>query len=110
MAHPLVDLETGLEVLIKQPSETRIYDLKFDDVLPSGATISQINQVKAEPRGNVVNSDTLNVGSPTGVGTTSVQMTISGGKDGEDYKITAVIVDSSGNTLEGEGMLYVRDL
>ena len=104
-----LDPDTGLPVLVKQPSEDRLYDFDLSELLGS-ATISGVVMVGAQPQGRVAGSQDVTLGVPSHDGQARVQVRIGGGTDGEAYKITCRVTDSAGNTLEAEGMLYVREL
>ena len=89
--------------LIKQPAESRLYTMDFSALLASDETISSVTSVTDD------SSDDLTLGSPTYSNTTA-SVRISGGTSGKTWKVTFVVATSAGNTLEGEGLLSVRDL
>jgi hypothetical protein len=93
----------GTETLIKQPAESRLYSMDFAPNLDVGETLASVVRVTVDRTGLVLN------GSPTYSGTKAFQR-IESGSAGTNYKITFVITTSSGNTLEAEGYLQVRDL
>jgi len=105
-----VDPATGLEVLIKQPSESREYDLDFSNLLGEEELIKTVVSVTSQIMGKVSGSSNVNI---VGYGVTSdrkkVRMRIEGGTDKEDYKITAQVDTYHNNRLEGEGILRVKD-
>lgn len=103
------DPATGLVVLKKQPSESRLYDFDFSAKMREGDSVASIVSVSAANRGNVAGSgDVALVASA--ISGQFVQLRIEGGDDKEDYKITAKITTTpAGDTLEGDGMLYVRN-
>ena len=90
-----------IQKLEKQPSESRVYDIDFSANLAAGETISAVSSCTASPSGL-----TLGAASYTG---TKVQIRISGGVTGTQYKVTAIVTTSAGNTLEGEGNLLVLE-
>ena len=104
-----IDPITGLEALVKQPSESRLYTFDFTALLSTN-TISSVTSIVQINQNLVSGSSALTLGSPTTDNTSLVQIRVEDGTDLEDYKLTAIIVDSGGNTLEGEGLLRVRDL
>lgn len=108
MIEESVDADTGLPVLVKQPAEKRTYRIEFTNLLV-GATLATVNSVSSENQNKVGGSTAVTLGTPA-VSGDAVEFTIEAGTDDENYKITAEVVDSEGNILEGEGMLYVRDL
>lgn len=96
----------SVQTLIKQPSESRLYSIDFTPLLSSGETVSSVTSFTSD--------------QPTGAAALSIsgiaasaslaQARIAGGTDKYAYKITAVVSTSLGNTLEGEGILQVKDL
>lgn len=93
----------SLPSLIKQPAESRLFSMDFSALLASGETISSVSSVTALPSG-------LTLVNPAVAAGTRAQQRISGGTDKVAYKVTIRVVTSAGNTLEGEGILQVRDL
>ena len=92
--------------LEKQPSESLLYDMDFTGRLASGVTIVSVTSVDFTPD-DVVDDD-FDIGGAVPSGT-RIQFRCSDGTAGTKYKITAVVVDSAGNTLEGEGYLFILD-
>lgn len=90
-----------MQTLRKQPSENRLYEMKFDALLGPGVTVASITSFTCVPSTGI----TL-VGGATFAGK-SVFQRISTGTLGVSYKFTGVIVDSAGNTVEGEGRLAI---
>lgn len=107
MSTESIDPDTGLVVLVKQPAESREFAMDFTNLLV-GSALSSVNSVVQANQNKVGGSTALTLGTPA-VDGDSVTVQISDGTDDENYKITAEVVDTAGNTLEGEGMLYVRD-
>lgn len=93
----------SVPTLIKQPSENRLYSMDFAANLDEGETILSVSSVVAAPPGLTLS------GSASASGTRASQR-ILGGTDGVLYKVTFIVVTSSGNTLEGEGFLRVKEL
>lgn len=89
--------------LIKQPAEDRLYSMNFASMLAPGETISSVSSVVVAPAGLTLS------GAASASGTEAFQR-ISGGTAGQRYKVTFVVVTSSGNTLEGEGYMQVKDI
>ncbi len=90
-----------MNILTKQPAEVTIYSMDFEDLLRSGDSIASVTSVTATPSGL-----TLGTASITG---TEVQFSISSGTDGTWYAVEVVIATLGGDTLEGDGYLYVTD-
>jgi len=105
-----IDPATGLEVLIKQPFESREYDLDFSNLLEEDEHIKTIISVTSTNMGKVSGSGNVTI---VGYTITSdrkrVRIRIEGGTDKEDYKITAQVDTYYNNRLEGEGLLRVKD-
>ena len=95
-----------IQVLAKQPSESRLYDMEFAGLLAGDDTIASASSVTVSPSPT---SPALTVGS-TAVSGTRVQFRISGGKAETRYKLTVVATSVDGDTLEGEGYLFVTEL
>ena len=104
----LYDERAGRHYLLKQPQDSRLYAMDFAALLGSD-TIASVQSITAEAEGRVGGAASLTVGAPT-VNGTKVEVRIDGGSHGENYKITVVIQTTGGDTLEGDGWLYVRDL
>lgn len=106
--YPTHDPDTGLRVLIKQPSESRIYKMNFSDLMED-APLTSVLSVLSENQNIVPGSTDVLIGAAS-ISGPRVEFNLSGGTVDENYKITARVEDSLGNQIEGEGMLYVRDL
>lgn len=88
--------------LIKQPSESRLFGMDFAARLGNDELLT-VTSVSASPTGLTLS------GSP-GISGTEATQRIAGGTSGVKYKVTFVVVTAGGNTLEGEGILQVKDL
>jgi phage gp36-like protein len=93
--------------IIKQPSENRLYDLPMG--LGDGRSIVSINAVTATVKGLVAEVAPLSAVVSAFAGGV-VQIRISGGTDGEVYRITASVVDDAGDLVEADAELHVLDL
>lgn len=102
-----IDSGTGLEVLVKQPEESRLYSMDFTNLLVDGQ-LELIRNVGLDNQHVIEGSEDVVIEEETIVGS-AVWMRISGGVAGENYKVTVRIQDSRDNILEGEGILYVRE-
>lgn len=92
--------------LVKQPVESRLFAMDFSALLASGESVSAVTSFTADtPTGAAA----LTISSVAAAGSYA-QARIAGGTSGFVYKCTAVITTSLGNTLEGEGLLQVKDL
>jgi len=94
--------------LYKQPSESRLYHFNFSNLLAAGETIASVTSVTQIKYNRISGSQNLTIGTPTN-STSAVQVRLSGGTNGEKYKVTALITTSSSNILEMEGILYIKD-
>ena len=92
---------TAPEILVKQPSESRSYAIDFDKLLGAVETISSITSVLSTPAGPTISGLTIVA--------RTVEFRMLGGTDGTVYRIEAIIITSDANTLEGDGLLVVRD-
>lgn len=90
-----------MTVLYKQPSETKIFYIEFENQLASGDSLSTITSV-LEATGDITIAST----SITG---TTVKATYSGGTDGTTYTIVAIVVTANGETIETDVYLRVID-
>lgn len=100
MSYPRTDPTTGLDVLVKQPGETREFAMDFS-AKTHGVALSSVIGVTGSPAGLTITNERIDGAH--------VWFKIAGGADGTDYKITVQVQDADGNVLEGDGMLYVRD-
>ena len=97
---------TAPERVVKQPSEVRQYIMQFANILASGETISTIVSVDHEIRGGGTSDLTVENQVNT---TNAVSVWISEGTDNTTYRIEIKVTTSSGQTLEGDGLISVRD-
>ena len=106
---PYADPDTNLFVLTKQPWEESPFDMDFSGRLRDGDSLSSIASVTVTNMGKVTASADA-VAANEVVSGSIAQVTLSAGDDGENYKITIRAITTSGAKVEGDGMLYVRDL
>lgn len=90
-----------MTVLYKQPSESKIFDIEFEDQLASGDSLDSITSL-AEDTGAITIAST----SITG---TKVRGTYSGGVDGITYHIVCIVATTNGETIEVDVWLRVVD-
>jgi len=93
--------------LVKQPSEASVYTLPLGNL--GTAVITAIDSVTIAARGLVTEVTPLAYASATFSGS-NVQMTLSGGTDGEVYLITVKVATDLAGTIEEEAELHVLDL
>jgi hypothetical protein len=96
------------DTLEKQPNETRLFDMYFDNKMRTGETIVSVDSTVSSPAGIVFNS--------TSFSGQIVQLLISAGDPPDrgdlnynQYKITVTVTTSAGQVLENEGYLNVQD-
>ncbi len=87
--------------LVKQPAESRLFSMEFKNLLATGETISTVVSVLATPSGLTISGETISG--------TEVQFRIAGGADAQIYRVETTITTNQANTLEGDGLLVVRD-
>lgn len=96
---------TAPENLVKQPSEVRQYTMDFANLLATGETIT-VDSVSHELRGGGISDLTVYNEAVSG---STVVFWVSGGTDNQTYRIEIIVTTSLGQTLEGDGLLSVRD-
>lgn len=102
-----LDSKTGLPILRKQPNTDKVLNMDFASVLGS-ATIASVTSSAAVNQGVITGSGEITVGT-TSISGSLVQLPMENGTHGEDYLVTVVIVDSNGESQEGDGILQVRE-
>ena len=95
------------QILVKQPSEVRSYSMDFSNLMITDETITSIVSVTSARRGG--SGDTDLVITDEAISGQTITMTIAGGLDRQAYIIEVIINTSSGQTLEGDGVLQVKD-
>jgi hypothetical protein len=102
-----LDPDTRLPVLTKQPGETRQYRMDFTSKL-RGERPDGVVSVSAAALGLVVGSSPITPSAPS-ISGRFLLFTLAGGTAEENYRITGKVSTPSGQVLEGDGMLYVRE-
>lgn len=103
------------QVLTKQPAESLLYGVSFAPLLDSGETISSVTSVTEATGDLTIASEAVNAATFTDIdGNTvaigeGVQFRVSGGTDGEQYRLEIIVATSSSNTREVDCLLNVRD-
>lgn len=93
--------------VIKQPGESRLYDLPMG--LSDGRSIASVDAVTITAKGLVAEVTALSEAVNAFAGQV-VQLRVFGGTDGEVYLITASVTDDQGDTVEADTELHVLDL
>jgi|GEM_PF-4691377 len=98
--------------IVLQPGESRLCDMDFGRVVGRDVTLSGVIESRQSNVGLVDGSPDVTVGQGTVSGQRAqVRITVPPtGAAGEDYVISLVCNDSRGDTVEGDGLLQVRDL
>lgn len=92
-----------MTVLIKQPSESRVYAVNFRNLLAAGDSVKTVVSVTTSPAAQLT-LGTAVISSPR------VKFRVEDGNAGTSYKITVTVTTTSGDTLEGDGELEVANL
>lgn len=92
------------DTLVKQPSESRVYDMDFSNLLATSESINSVDSTTGTPSGLTFGTATIDATGKI------AQVRISSGADGTTYKVTYQITTDQSNVLEGEGYLHVEDL
>lgn len=92
---------TSKTIINKQPSEKLLLGMDFSATLSSTDVLSTPT-ITVDIAGLTIDTITI-VGQ-------KVNFFVSGGVDGQNYRINVVVNVSTGEILEGDGILKVRDL
>lgn len=94
--------------LYKQPGETRLFDMSFANKMRDGETIVSIDSITSVPNDLTFNNSVYSgqvVQTLIGGGTIPIRPDT----PEESYIVTFVITTSSGQILENEGILIVKE-
>ena len=94
--------------LCKQPAETLRFTMDFSNRFISGESISGVISVGSE-KADGSTSDLSITATGLANSSQSVTMFIASGTTGNTYRVETLILTSSNQTIEGDGVLYVRD-
>jgi hypothetical protein len=95
-------MSNDITVLEKRPAASRLYDFDFAPQMGESDTITSITSITANP------ATVITLGTPTASGKLA-QIRLGAGTDGVMYLLTAVVVTNTGDILQTEGYLFVRD-
>ena len=87
---------------VKQPNESLLYAMDFVNLLATGDSLASITSVTDTPTGELTITGEVIAG-------TTVTFTVADGTDQTTYHIEVIVVTANGETLEGDGYLYVTD-
>jgi len=93
--------------LTKQPSEVRSYTMDFSNLMITGETITSIVSVTSSRIGGDGASELIITDKV--IDGQTITMTIASGLNRQKYITEVIIMTSAGQTLEGDGMLQVKD-
>jgi hypothetical protein len=103
------------DLLEKQPSESRLYDMDFSPKMVQGsspeaiASVVSVSQLELLADGTRVATTDLEFPSGATFSAQVAQQRIETGVDTKTYVVTYIITTDLGNTLEAEGLLLVID-
>lgn len=100
---------TQLTTLEKQSYEKRLFEFDLSGLMDAAATISTVVSVVSVNQNLVGGSSNVTISGEVASGQ-SVKAFFEGGTSQELYKITCKAVDSTGQNLEWDGFLAVRDV
>jgi hypothetical protein len=99
---------TAPEVICKQPSEDRQYAMDFTNVLATDEVIASVTSLSVTLRGGGV-SDLTVYNEVKSSDSLSVLFWAKEGTNNTTHRIEIVVLTSTGQTIEGDGLLSVRD-
>jgi hypothetical protein len=102
-----IDKDSGLLYEVKRPAENKTYSIDFKNIIPSGETITSVDSVVATAVGLVAETSALAVGT-TGSSSTTVNVKLSAGTDGENYEVAITVTDANGDVHADDVMIKVR--
>ena len=100
---------TANQRLCKQPAEKRQFTKDFTNILGTEELITQITTVSSEKEGGYLTDLSI---TSTGIATGSkkVTMFIESGTLGNTYRIETLVTTDASQILEGDGILFIRDM
>ncbi len=102
------------DLLEKQPSESRLYDMDFSPKMVQSpaeliTSVDSVTQLELLADGTRVATTDLTFPSAATFSLQVAQQRIEVGVDGKTYVVTYIVSTDLGNTLEAEGLLLVID-
>ena len=104
-----VDHKTGLPVLDKQPIESRTLNVDVSLYMQQGDTTASISAPTVVNMETVAGSTAITIISVGHNSGTILQFKVSGGTDGERYKISIPFTTAGEDSLEADVLLLVKD-
>ena len=94
----------------KQPAETLDYDIDFTEFLSDGDTlVTSGNPPVPSPLNVTVSPSGLTLGPTLVIGNSIVKQWVSGGTDGQRYKITLTATSNAGRVKQVEFTVRVKE-
>ena len=94
----------------KQPAETLDYDIDFSEFLSDGDTlVTSGTPPVPSPLSVTVSPTGLTLGPTIAIQPTVVKQWVSGGVDGQRYKITLTVTSNAGRVKQVEFTVRVKD-
>lgn len=110
MATTKLDPINGLGVCYKKPSESKAFWFDLTKSLGGDLILTVVNPIDVVKRNNVQSSSDIAISEIiVSIDAKKFQLKISGGSDQEDYKLDGQVTTMSGDIIEFDGMLYVRE-
>ncbi len=97
------------ERLCKQPSEKLKFQMAFANRLDTSETISSITSITSETTSQAT-SDLSITESGIEANGTDITLWIASGTADESYRVEIQVLTNAGQEMEGDGILYVRDI
>lgn len=98
-----------MQVLTKQPAEAVTFTFDFASVIATGGMVASITSIAIANCGAVSSSANATL-SNNAMSGRQAQTRVTGGTHGESYKLTCLVVDSTGQTHELDGLVEVIEL
>lgn len=94
----------------KQPAETLDYDIDFSEFLSDGDTlVTTGNPPVPDPLNVVISPSGMTAGPTLVLDGTTIKQWLSGGTDGQKYKITITATSNAGRVKQVEFTVRVKD-
>lgn len=85
----------------KQPIEVQDYDIDFNEYLVSQSDTASSFVVSSDPGITIVNSSLISG---------KVKVFVSGGLDGEQYKVSATVTTTGGRVKQADILIKVKEI
>ena len=108
-----MSIVTASERLYKQPSERRKFTMDFTSTLESSETISSLDSVTSESLdggGTDLTIPAAGYSNTINSAANKILLWVEGGTSGNTYRIEVQVTTTTGQKLEGDGILRVTDI